>query len=204
LKFAANPYFSRLLDEDGSEITEFEKPGEILVKTPAMFSEYYNNPSATADAFRDGWFVTGDLGYISSATQQWYLIGRKKYVFQVGHEYVAPEEIESLLVSHPDVADAAIASIRLDGEVDPKIRAFVVPNSSGALTEAELLAFTSGKLAHWKTITGGITFVDHVPRNGLRKIIRWKLNEMSQVMSVTPPNRSFGKLYSFPVRSPFR
>lgn len=183
----------KLVDDCGSEVTEYDSPAEILVKTPAMFTDYYNNPTGTAGAFRDGWFVTGDIGYISSKTQQWYLIGRKKYVFKVSGKYVAPEEIESLLVSHKDITDAAIAPFQVEGHKDPVIKAFVILKSQGALAETDILSFVEPRLTPEKMITGGVYFVDSIPRNGTRKIIRWKLFDMIQKDTETPgtmPNGS--------------
>jgi 4-coumarate--CoA ligase len=173
----------KLTDDDGSEVTEFDTPGEILVKTPAMFTSYYNNPAGTAKAFRDGWFVTGDIGYISSKTQQWCLVGRKDFVFKVSGKYVAPEELESLLVSHDDIVDAAIVPLQVQGRADPVIRAFVVPKSANALTEGDVLSFVESRLPQEKRLTGGVNFVDSIPRSALRKILRWKLHDMAKTSS---------------------
>jgi len=170
----------KLTDGDGSEVTEYDTLGEILVKTPAMFTGYYNNPTGTAKALRDGWFVTGDIGYISSTTQQWYLIGRKEFVFKVAGKYVAPEEIESLLVSHKDITDAAVAPFHVQGKTDPVIKAFVTLKSPDALTEADILSFVKPRLTSEKMITGGVYFVNSIPRTTERKIIRWNLHDMMQ------------------------
>lgn len=168
----------RLVDENGSEVTDYDTPAEIEVKTLGLFSDYYGNPAATANAFRDGWFVTGDVGYISSTTKQWTIIGRKKYIFKVAGKYVAPEEIESLLVSHKNIVDAAITPFNDKSSIDLLIKAFVVLKAPNALTEADITSFVESRLAPEKKITGGVHFVTSIPRNGLHKIIRWKLYEM--------------------------
>jgi acyl-coenzyme A synthetase/AMP-(fatty) acid ligase len=142
-----------------------------------MFLSYYKNLSATSEAFDiDGWYRTGDVGYISAKTQQWYLQGRKKANFYVAHREVSPAEIEALLISHPEVLDAVVVSVRASTNVDAKIKACVVPRVAGALTEDQILKFMDGKLEEHKSITGGVQFVESVPRNATGKIIRWKVS----------------------------
>lgn len=174
----------KLLEEDESEITAHDVPGEILIKSPAMFSGYYGQPELTAEMFRDGWFLTGDVGYISSKTQQWYLLGRKKYLFKVAGRYVSQEEIESVLVSHPDIADAAVGPLYSDkegndGKADPVVRAYVsLSSSSPLLVEDDVIAFVEARLPPEKGITGGVKFVDSILRTMGGKINRAKLHDL--------------------------
>ena len=167
---------SRLIDEAGHEISEYDKSGEICIKSPTMFSGYYKNPPATEQAFdKDGWFTTGDIGFISSSTKQWHLSGRKKEIFKVNYMQVSPEEIESVLTSHPDIADAAVAPVFDKSSVNPRIKAFIVPKAQDAITSDQILDFMQGKLAPHKTINGGVEFIDKVPRNPAGKMMRHAL-----------------------------
>lgn len=169
----------KLVDEEGTEITTQDSPGEILVRSPALFSGYINNPTATQDAFRDDWFITGDIGYYASSNQQWYLIGRKTSLFKVSGTYVVPEDIESQLVAHADIADAAVTPMHVPGKADPVIRALVVPKTAGKLTEGDVLAYANSTLPSEKTITGGVQFISEIPRSGLRKALRWKIKALA-------------------------
>lgn len=166
----------KLIEDDGTEIVDHDSAGELCISGPTMFQRYYNEPEATEEAIDSaGWYRTGDIGYISSKTQQWYLVGRKKEVFRVNYLQVPPAEVEAELASHPDILDAVIVPIYQTGVVDPKIKAFVVPRSVGIVDETQILAFMKGRLAEHKEITGGVEFIDKVPRNATGKVMRWKL-----------------------------
>jgi 4-coumarate--CoA ligase len=144
-----------------------------------MFSGYYNDPEATALCFDEkGWFRTGDVGFISADTKQWYIVGRKKEIFKVNSWAVGPAEIETHLTMHPYIADAAVAPIYPNGNqniIAPKVKAFVITKPGANITEEQVLGYMSGRLAPHKTITGGVEFIESVPRNALGKIMRWKL-----------------------------
>lgn len=172
----------KLVDEHGSEILTHDVPGEILIKTPAIFKGYYGQPELTAKMFRDGWFLTGDIGHISSRNLQWYLLGRKSCLFKISGSYVAPEEIESVLVSHPDIADAAVAPLYGNGEgskeIDPVVRAYVVPRRPSSLLAEDVIDFVKSRLSPERRITGGVRFVDSILRTLGSKINRAKLHEL--------------------------
>jgi len=88
---------------------------------------------------------------------------------------VSPVEIESLLVEHPDVVDAVVVPVWTGDTVGPKIKACVTPRLARAVTEDDVIAFMRGRLAEQKIITGGVEFIDSVPRNAAGKIVRWKI-----------------------------
>ena len=166
----------KLVEDDGAEILTHDSAGELCIKGPTMFQRYLREPITTKEAFdSDGWYRTGDIGYISSKTKQWYLVGRKKEVFKVLALQVSPAEVEAELVSHPDILDAVIVPIYSAGVVDPKIKAFVVPRSAGVISEKQILEYMKGRLAEYNDITGGVKFIDKVPRNATGKVMRWKL-----------------------------
>ena len=104
--------------------------GELLVKSPTLFAGYWNRPDATAAAFRDGWFATGDIAE-RSADGYYTLCGRKSDLIISGGFNIYPREIEEVLAEHPAVAEVAVAGMadRLKGEVPV---AFVVTSPGAA------------------------------------------------------------------------
>ena len=96
-------------DDQGRELKPFET-GEICVIGPAVFAGYYNNAEANAKAFRDGWFRTGDLGYLD-ADGYLFIVGRIKDVINRGGQKVSPSEVEEVLLSHADVLEAGAFAI---------------------------------------------------------------------------------------------
>ena len=148
-----------------------------------MIPGYFGNPAASADAFTsDGWYKTGDIGYCDKQTQKWYIVDRKKELIKVRGFQVAPLEIEGVLLGHPAISDAAVIGVyasHKDGELP---RAYVVrrAGSEGNLTEAEVRRYMSEKLAKYKDLTGGVRFVDAIPKNATGKILKRVLKEEAQ------------------------
>ncbi len=144
--------------------------GEILVRGPNVFARYWERADATADAFRDGWFATGDLGAFDD---DGYLriLGRAKELIISGGFNVYPREVEEVLLSHPAVAEAAVVGTPSDewGEV---VTAYVV--ASSPVAEAELTAYAAEQLAGYKR-PRIVRFVDALPRNALGKIMKHDL-----------------------------
>ena len=141
--------------------------GELLLKTPAMCSGYWNNPEQTAAAIREGWFHTGDIATVDSEGY-WYIVDRKKDMFISGGENVYPAEVERVLLSHPKVAEAAVfGTPHLKwGEVG---MAAVVLKDGEALTGQELLSFCVGKIAKFK-IPKSVIWVNELPRTASGKV----------------------------------
>ena len=160
---------------------EEAKEGELCARTPQLFSGYNNNPEATKAAMLPGgWFRTGDRGYINSENGQIALTGRYKEIFEVANAVrIAPEEIESVLVSHPAVDDAAIGPVpaRHDPE-EKEVRAYVVVKAGQVVTAQEIAEFVAERLSRHKVPTGGVIFCESIPRNALKKIIRRQLEDL--------------------------
>ncbi|GAD92510.1 hypothetical protein PVAR5_1102 [Paecilomyces variotii No. 5] len=172
---------AKLIDDDGRDISAYGVRGEICVRGPTITAGYFENPKANADSFdADGWFKTGDIGYCDEATRKWYIVDRKKELIKVRGFQVAPPELEAVLLSHPQIIDAAVVGITLakdDGELP---RAYVVrrPGPEGAkLTEADVKAYLESRLAKYKALTGGVKFVDSIARNASGKILKRLLRE---------------------------
>jgi len=158
----------KIVDDDGREVPRGQT-GEIVLKGPKVFKGYWNNPEATAEALRDGWFHTGDIGRIDEDGYL-YIVDRKKDMIISGGENIASAEVERVLYEHPQVLEAAVVGMPHPkwGEV-PK--AYVVVKPGGTLTEQELIEWCQGKLAKFK-IPKAVEFIDALPRNPSGKVLK--------------------------------
>ena len=155
-----------ILDEKG-EALPAGVPGEVSIKGANVFSGYEGNPDANAEAFVDGWFRTGDQGYLD-AEGYLYLTGRIKELINRGGEKISPREIDEALLTHPAVAEAVCfgAPDRIYGE---EVAAAVV--LKGPATEAELIAHCKRLVADFKC-PKTIQIVSAIPRGATGKIQR--------------------------------
>jgi acyl-CoA synthetase (AMP-forming)/AMP-acid ligase II len=147
--------------------------GELLVRGPNVMSGYLDNPSATAETLdADGWLHTGDVATIDD-DGVFFIVDRVKELIKYKGYQVPPAELEALLLTHPDIADAAVIGVRDDdGEEIPK--AFVV---SGALTADEVMAYVAQRIAPHKKIRR-VAFVDAIPKSASGKILRKELRAL--------------------------
>ncbi|WP_243385956.1 o-succinylbenzoate--CoA ligase [Bacillus kexueae] len=164
------PVEMRIL-KDGKACNPFEE-GEIVIKGPNVTIGYLNRPDATGEAIRDGWFYTGDIGYVDEEGFL-YVLDRRKDLIVSGGENVYPAEVEAILVSHEYVEDAGVIG-RKDAKWGQVPVAFVV--TSKQISELELIAFCQKQLAKYK-IPKEIRFVKNLPRNASKKLLRRKLQE---------------------------
>ncbi|KAK7942641.1 4-coumarate-CoA ligase 2a [Apiospora aurea] len=162
----------RLVDEDFQDV-EPGQEGELVIKGPVVTRGYYRNPSATRDAFRDGWFCSGDIGVMRNG--KFYVVDRKKYK---GLQ-VAPAEIEGLLVEHPLIKEAAVIGLP-DPSAGDLPCAFVVPEESGSLTATDVKKFVADRMAPHNQLRGGVFFVDEIPKNAIGKLLRRELRERAK------------------------
>jgi malonyl-CoA/methylmalonyl-CoA synthetase len=148
--------------------------GEILLRGPNVFSGYWENPEATAEAFGPGgWFRTGDLG---SFDERGYLRieGRSQELIITGGFNVHPREVEELLLEHPGVAEAAVVGTPSE-EWGEQVTAFVVPaDPADPPGREELLAFAAERLAGFKR-PRALHYVEALPRNALGKVLKHEL-----------------------------
>lgn len=161
----------KILDEDNRPLHKGEV-GEIVVRGWMVTDGYYNDPEATKEAFRSGWFHTGDLGRFDDEGDL-YIVGRKKEMIKVSGEIVFEPEVEAALLKHADIAEAAVVGVldKLRGEV-PK--AYVVLKQGKTLSEEELRYFLKEHLAHFK-IPHFFEFRDMLFKNRAGKIDKEKL-----------------------------
>jgi acyl-CoA synthetase (AMP-forming)/AMP-acid ligase II len=136
-----------ILDADGHEAPPGEV-GEVAVQGPNVMSGYFHAPDATAQALRNGWLHTGDMGYVD-ADGFLFLTDRKKDIIIRGGENISPREVEEVLLEFPAVAQAAVVGAP-DREWGEQVVAFVVPHAGCGLAVDELQAFCRTRLARFK------------------------------------------------------
>jgi len=155
-------------DENGRELPPSET-GEICVCGLAVFAGYYDNPEANAKAFRNGWFRTGDLGYLDEQGFL-YITGRASDMYISGGSNIYPREIEEKIMTHPVVAEVAIVGVpdELWGEVGVAV---CVLRPGARLNEHELLAWLAPKVARYK-LPRRVFFWNELPRSGYGKIAK--------------------------------
>jgi len=166
---------TRIADEHSNDVPP-NQPGELLLRGPMVTPGYWRNPEATAAAFLDGWFRTGDLVRVDEEGYL-FVVDRLKNMFISGGENVYPVEIERVLVNHPAVSEAAVVGISDEkwGEVG---RAFVVSKLGVNASETELLDFCRAHLAKFK-VPRSVVFLDVLPKNDAGKINRQVLRQLS-------------------------
>lgn len=162
----------RIADDEGNELPA-NQPGEILTRTQTHMAGYWNNSAATLAALRDGWYRTGDLGYLDEEGFL-YLVDRKKDMIISGGENIYSREVEEALASHAAVLDAAVIGVKDDywGET---VRAVVV--TSQAVSEDDLIAHCKTQIASYKK-PKSIIFVEELPRLPSGKINKTVLRQV--------------------------
>jgi len=164
---------ARVVDETGAEVAAGEQ-GEVVYRSPQLCRGYWNKPEATREAFRDGWFHSGDLvvrdpeGFVE-------VVDRIKDVINTGGVLVASREVEDAVYRDERVAEVAVV-----GTPDPKwieaVTAVVVLKEGAHVTEDEIIAGTREHLAPFK-IPKRVVFVDELPRNQSGKLLKRELRQ---------------------------
>lgn len=149
-----------------------EEPGEILLKGPTITPGYADQPEATARALQDGWFATGDIGYLD-ADGYLFVLDRRVDLIISGGENVYPAEIESILQAHPAVKEAGVCG-HADTQWGQVPVAFVVLHAGSAVDVEELMDYTAQNLARYKQ-PQAIYFVEELPRTSSGKLLRREL-----------------------------
>ena len=150
--------------------------GEIWLKTDCMMTGYYNNSTATEEAFRNGWYKSGDLARMDSDGYL-YMVDRMKDMIVTGGENVYSKEVEDVIATHPDVLECAIVGLP-HPEWGETVTAFIVPTEGKILEDETILSFLYDKLAKYK-IPRLYKFVEALPHTPSGKVIKYKLREMA-------------------------
>ncbi|OQV07872.1 hypothetical protein CLAIMM_12231 [Cladophialophora immunda] len=168
----------KLLDDSGAEVAAGER-GEIHVRGPNICQGYWRNEGATRDLFdQDGFLRTGDIAVRNNKGLYW-IVDRKKELIKVKGLQVAPAELEAALLEHDAVADAAVVGIKVGRDGDEAPRAYVVlkDKSKGKLSADGLAQWLQGRVAKHKYLTGGVIFIEEVPKSPSGKIQRKLIRE---------------------------
>lgn len=161
----------RVVDEDDRDVPDGEL-GEIVLRGENILKGYYKNDAATAEAFRNGWFHTGDVGYRDS-DGYYYIVDRKSDMIIRGGENIYPREIDEVLYQHPAVAAAATVGIP-DPLYGEEVAAFVVLREGREATEPELVAHCREHLADYKC-PKSVRFVSDIPKGPTGKLLKREL-----------------------------
>jgi fatty-acyl-CoA synthase len=167
---------ARVVDDSGTDVAAGEL-GEIALRGPKVFGGYWRDPEATARAFRDGWFLTGDIGSLDDDGFL-YIEDRKGDLIVSGGENIASSEVERVLYEHPAVLEVAVVALADErwGQVP---HAFVVTQPGHELSDEELIAHCREHLARFK-VPKLVTFVSELPRNPSGKVLKRELRDLSR------------------------
>jgi len=158
----------RLVDGEGRAVPE-GTPGEIEVRGPGVFLEYWGRPEATRTAFRDGWFRTGDTAVVEGGDYR--LLGRTSVdIIKSGGEKVSALEIEEVLRAHPAVAECAVVGVA-DPDWGEKVCVAAELRPGAALSLEELAAWARVRLAPCK-VPKALRCVEALPRNAMGKVVK--------------------------------
>ena len=161
-------------DPDKAQSLPRNQSGELWIRGPSIMNGYWRNPAATAACITpDGWYRSGDIAYFDERGRL-FIVGRKKELIKVMGGQISPSELEMVLLDHKGVLDAAVVGVKVD-ENDERPRAYVVlrPESQVPLTEEGVLEWMKTRVAPYKQITGGVVFVDAIPKNPVRYTSLW-------------------------------
>jgi benzoate-CoA ligase family protein len=165
-------FTARLTDDDGDDVVEPDTPGFLNVRGPSIASGYWQREEATAAAFGDGWLRTGDV-YTRSADEHWTFLGRNSDMIKAGGIWVSPAEVESVLVSHSDILEAAVVGTRNAHGLE-EVVAFVVARSGREIDSDAIDAFCRTRMAVFKR-PRRLFVVESLPRTATGKVKRYAL-----------------------------
>ena len=169
----AYPHVEVALEGSDGSLIDGPGTGELLVRGPSVFTGYWNDPAATAEAMRGGWLHTGDVAE-RDADGFYRIRDRIKDMYISGGENVYPAEVESVLMAHPDVVEAAVVGVPDERWGEAGVAVVVTRRP---LDPEELLDWCRGRLARFK-VPREVRFVDALPRSGMNKVLKREIVEM--------------------------
>ncbi len=164
----------RILDAESGRACAVDEVGEIVLRSAGVFKGYWNKPEATAQTLRNGWVHTGDMGKLD-ADGYLTFIGRFKEMIKVSGYSVFPEEVESILVKHPAVAQAAVIGVP-DPDKGEVVKAFVVLKTGQSATPADIVAWSRDNMATYKA-PRDVRLIAALPTTGAGKVLRRLLKD---------------------------
>jgi long-chain acyl-CoA synthetase len=166
----------RCVDDDDNPVPT-GTPGEVVIRGHNVMKGYYKRPEATAEAIRNGWFHTGDVGVLD-ADGYLSIVDRKKDMVLRGGMNVYPRELEEVLMTHPGVSLVAVIGVP-DERLGEEVKACVVPKPGVALTEAEVIEWCKERMAAYK-YPRYVEFYESLPVSATGKILKRELREMEK------------------------
>ena len=164
----------RIVDDDGNEVPVGEA-GEVVVRGPNVAKGYLNRPEEDRQAFRGGWFHTGDVAKVD-AEGYIYLLDRKKDMIITGGENVYSSEVEAALYQHPDVHEAAVVGVP-DDKYGEALFAVIVPVPGASVSEDDIIDHCRERIGGYK-IPRRMAFVDEMPKSAMGKILKTELRRI--------------------------
>ena len=161
--------------ETGEKEMPVGEAGEIVIKGPQVAEGYYNKPEETANSFKDGWFYTGDIGYMDDEGYL-FIVDRKKDMIIAGGYNIYPRDIDEVLYEHPDVQEACAVGVP-DTYRGETVKAFVVRKPGATCTEEDIIAFCRKSLAAYKA-PKIVEFIDELPKSTVGKVLRRELRDL--------------------------
>ncbi|PQM42611.1 4-coumarate--CoA ligase-like 5 [Prunus yedoensis var. nudiflora] len=176
-------FCAKIVDIETGEALPPYKEGELWMKSPTIMKEYLGNAEATAATIdSDGWLKTGDLCYFDEDGLL-YIVDRIKELIKHNGYQVAPAELEAILLSHPQILDAAVIPVE-DEEAGQIPMAYVVrAASTDGLTEDQVIQFVAGQVAPYKKVRR-VGFISAIPRSPASKILRKELVNLSSKQQI--------------------
>jgi len=163
----------QIVDENREPVAEGDI-GEIIARGPRLMTGYWNQQEATAEALKDGWLHTGDLGYFDEDGYI-FLSGRAKDFIKRGGEMISPEEVEQVIQAHPAVDEVAIIGVP-DLHWGERVRAIVVNKPGCEVDENDVIEYCRLRLSSFKK-PESVIVVEELPRNPLGKVLKTVLKD---------------------------
>lgn len=178
--WAAPGWEIKIVDSDGKDVAPGEI-GELWCKGPGVIKEYWGDPDMTAMKIQDGWWKSGDLGYVKGTNYSdacLWIVDRKDDMLVCGGYNIYPSEVESYLAQHPKILQSVVIGIpdKLKGEI-PK--AFVVLGPGASATEDEIIRWAKDNMAAYKAPRQlEFTTMDELPKTATGKILKRELKRI--------------------------
>ncbi|HEY6051458.1 MAG TPA: long-chain fatty acid--CoA ligase, partial [Thermoanaerobaculia bacterium] len=165
--------------DDGLSEVKMGEQGEIAVRGPQVMKGYWRRPEATQDAFRDGWFLTGDVGYVDE-DGYFTIVERKKDMLKVSGFSVFPAEVEAIMYRHPAIAEVGVVGVPdpYRGE-DPVAFVVLKADAKGKVMEQEIADWCRSEMSVYKA-PRAIRFIDALPKTASGKILKRILREQAR------------------------
>jgi len=169
----------KVVDQDFQEVPNGQH-GVLLVRTPTVMQGYYHDPERTAEAFHDGWFITGDLVWRDDDDFYWF-VARQRDVIRCRGENIAGAELDRVIGSHPEVLEAAVIGVP-SGLGEEDIFAIVVPRSGASITPQDIGDWVAQHLAPIK-VPKYVAFTEALPKTPTERVEKYRLKGDSQLFS---------------------